>query len=136
MTLDLKLSLFDLNKFKQKHDVGLLTLSDIIKELKKPGRDIRDDVKIVELDNNVKSIEDLKVGMILNGTVRNISDFGAFVDINVHQDGLVHISEISNKFIRHPSEVLSINDVVKVKVISVDLAKKRIGLSIKQVKQQ
>ena len=136
MTLDLKLSLFDLNKFKQKHDVGLLTLSDIIKELKKPGRDIRDDVKIVELDNNVKSIEDLKVGMILNGTVRNISDFGAFVDINVHQDGLVHISEISNKFIRHPSEVLSINDVVKVKVISVDLTKKRIGLSIKQVKQQ
>ena len=72
----------------------------------------------------------------MNGTVRNISDFGAFVDINVHQDGLVHISEISNKFIRHPSEVLSINDVVKVKVISVDLTKKRIGLSIKQVKQQ
>lgn len=133
-TLDLKLSLVDLNKIKNKSNVGLLTLNDIIKELKKPGRDIRDDVKIVELDNNVKSIEDLKVGMILNGTVRNISDFGAFVDINVHQDGLVHISEISNKYIKHPSEVLSINDIVKVKVINVDLAKKRIGLSIKQVK--
>lgn len=73
--------------------------------------------------------------MILNGTVRNIADFGVFVDINVHQDGLVHISEISNKFIKHPSEALAINDLVKVKVISVDVAKKRIGLSIKQVKQ-
>ena len=135
-TLKLKLSLFNKDKFLEKSGIGELTLEDIIKELEKPGRDIRDDVKIVELDNNVKSIEDLKVGMILNGTVRNISDFGAFVDINVHQDGLVHISEISNKFIRHPSEVLSINDVVKVKVISVDLTKKRIGLSIKQVKQQ
>ena len=135
MMLDLKLSKLDLNKFKNENDVGLLTLKDIVDELKKPGRDIREDVKIVELDNAVKSIEDLKVGMILNGTVRNISDFGAFVDINVHQDGLVHISQISNKFIKHPSEVLSINDVVKVKVISVDLAKKRIGLSIKDVKQ-
>ncbi len=135
MMLDLKLSKLDLNRFKNENDVGLLTLKDIVDELKKPGRDIREDVKIVELDNAVKSIEDLKVGMILNGTVRNISDFGAFVDINVHQDGLVHISQISNKFIKHPSEVLSINDVVKVKVISVDLAKKRIGLSIKDVKQ-
>lgn len=134
MTLDLKLSLFDLTKFKNKHNVGLPTLIDIVKELKKPGRDIRDDVEIVELDNNVKSIEDLKVGMVLKGTVRNISDFGAFVDINVHQDGLVHISEISNKFIKHPSEVLAINDIVDVKVISVDVHKKRIGLSIKQVK--
>ena len=130
-TLKLKLSLFNKDKFPYKKELGLLTLKDIIKELEKPGRDIRDDVKIVELDNNVKSIEDLKVGMILTGTVRNIADFGAFVDINVHQDGLVHISEIANKFIRHPSEVLAINDIVKVKVISVD---KRIGLSIKQAK--
>ena len=131
-TLKLKLSLFNKDKFLEKSGIGELTLEDIIKELEKPGRDIRDDVKIVELDNNVKSIEDLKVGMILTGTVRNIADFGAFVDINVHQDGLVHISEIANKFIRHPSEVLSINDIVKVKVISVDPISKRIGLSIKQ----
>lgn len=133
-TLKLKLSLFDKLKFSKKLNIGLLTLEDIVKELLKPGRDVRDDVKIVDLDNNVKKIEDLKVGMILNGTVRNIADFGAFIDINVHQDGLVHISEISNKFIKHPSEVLNINDVVKVKVISVDVPKKRIGLSIKQVK--
>lgn len=133
-TLKLKLSLFDEDKFPYKKELGLLTLKDIIKELEKPGRDIRDDVKIVELDNNVKSIEDLKVGMILTGTVRNIADFGAFVDINVHQDGLVHISEIANKFIRHPSEVLAINDIVKVKVISVDPLTKRISLSIKQAK--
>ena len=133
-TLKLKLSLFSEDKFVYKNELGVLTLKDIISELEKPGRDIRDDVKIVELDNNVKSIEDLKVGMILTGTVRNIADFGAFVDINVHQDGLVHISEISNKFIRHPSEALAINDIVKVKVISVDPLSKRIGLSIKQAK--
>ena len=133
-TLKLKLSLFNKDKFLEKSGIGELTLEDIIKELEKPGRDIRDDVKIVELDNSVKSIEDLKVGMILTGTVRNIADFGAFVDINVHQDGLVHISEIANKYIRHPSEVLSINDIVKVKVISVDPISKRIGLSIKQAK--
>lgn len=133
-TLKLKLSLFNPSKFALKDECGELTLKDIISELEKPGRDVRDDVKIVELDNNVKSIEDLKVGMILTGTVRNIADFGAFVDINVHQDGLVHISEISNKYIRHPSEVLAINDIVKVKVISVDPLSKRIGLSIKQAK--
>ena len=133
-TLKLKLSLFNEDKFVYKNELGALTLKDIISELEKPGRDIRDDVKIVELDNSVKSIEDLKVGMILTGTVRNIADFGAFVDINVHQDGLVHISEISNKFIRHPSEALAINDIVKVKVISVDPLSKRIGLSIKQAK--
>ena len=133
-TLKLKLSLFNKDKFLSAHQVGMLTLNDIIGELLKPGRDIRDDVKIVELDNSVKKIEDLKVGMILTGTVRNIADFGAFIDINVHQDGLVHISEISSKYIKHPSEILSINDIVKVKVISVDVPKKRIGLSIKQAK--
>jgi len=132
--LEMKLDKFDKKKYMFRDEVGDLTLEDIIKELKKPGRDIRDDVKIVELDNNVKTIEDLKVGMILNGTVRNIADFGVFVDINVHQDGLVHISEIADKYIKHPSEVLSINDLVKVKVISVDVTKKRIGLSIKQCK--
>ena len=133
-TLKFKLALFNKDKFLNSHKVGMLTLNDIIGELLKPGRDIRDDVKIVELDNSVKKIEDLKVGMILTGTVRNIADFGAFIDINVHQDGLVHISEISSKYIKHPSEILSINDIVKVKVISVDVPKKRIGLSIKQAK--
>ena len=133
-TLKFKLSLFNKDKFLNAHKVGMLTLNDIIGELLKPGRDIRDDVKIVELDNSVKKIEDLKVGMILTGTVRNIADFGAFIEINVHQDGLVHISEISSKYIKHPSEILSINDIVKVKVISVDVPKKRIGLSIKQAK--
>ena len=133
-TLKLKLSLFNKDKFLNSHQVGMLTLNDIIGGLLKPGRDIRDDVEIVELDNSVKKIEDLKVGMILTGTVRNIADFGAFIDINVHQDGLVHIREISSKYIKHPSEILSINDIVKVKVISVDVPKKRIGLSIKQAK--
>ena len=133
-TLKFKLSLFNKDKFLNAHKVGMLTLNDIIGELLKPGRDIRDDVKIVELDNSVKKIEDLKVGMILTGTVRNIADFGAFIDINVHQDGLVHISEISSKYIKHPSEILSINDIVKVKVISVNITKKRIGISIKQAK--
>ena len=77
-------------------------MDDIINELRKPGRDVREDVEIVELNNDVKDIKDLKVGMVLNGTVRNIMDFGIFVDINVHQDGLVHISELDNKFVRHP----------------------------------
>ena len=90
------------------------------------------DVETLELDNNVKDIKDLKVGMVLTGVVHSITDFGAFVDINVHQDGLVHISEVSNKFVKDLTEVLSINQIVKVKVISVDVDKKRIGLSIKQ----
>ena len=132
-TLKFKLSLFNKDKFLNAHQVGMLTLNDIIGELLKPGRDIRDDVKIVELDNSVKKIEDLKVGMILTGTVRNIADFGAFIDIGVHQDGLVHISEISSSFIKHPSEKLSLGEIVKVKVIGIDLDRKRISLSIKQV---
>lgn len=109
------------------------TCEDIIRELIKPGHDIREEAEFVELNNDVKEIKDLKIGMILTGVVHNITDFGAFVDINVHQDGLVHISEIANRFIKHPSEVLQINDVVKVKVISVDEPKRKIGLSIKQV---
>ena len=111
------------------------TVEDIIKELIKPGRDVRDEAEIVELDSKVKDIADLKPGMILNGVVHNITDFGAFVDINVHQDGLVHISEISKDYIKHPSEVLTINQIVKVKVISVDVNRKKIGLSIKQVEE-
>ena len=118
-----------------KLNVGRETLLDIIEEIKKPGRDIRDLNVQAKLDNDVIDIADLKEGMILNGTVRNIIDFGAFVDIGVHQDGLVHISQISSKYIKHPLDVLKIGDIVKVKVISLDIAKKRIGLSIKEANQ-
>jgi uncharacterized protein len=116
-----------------KFSIGEATLHDIMEEIKRPGRDIRDAIEIVQLNNDVKDIKDLKEGMILNGTVRNIMDFGMFVDINVHQDGLVHISEISNTFIKDISSKYAVNDIVKVKVIALDIAKKRIGLSIKQV---
>ena len=114
--------------------VGAPTLFDMISELEKPGRDVRDSLPLPELRADVMSMEDLKPDMILNGTVRNVIDFGAFVDIGVHQDGLVHISEISDRFIRHPSEVLSVGDRVKVRVLGVDLKKKRISLSMKNVK--
>ena len=115
--------------------LGEYTLKDIIEELKKPGRDPREKATSASLDSKVKDIKDLSVGMVLNGTVRNSSDFGAFVDIGVHQDGLVHISEIANRFIRHPSEVLAMDQIVRVKVIGVDLNRKRISLSSKQVKE-
>lgn len=132
---ELKLAKFNENNFLKDHpDIGKETLKDIIDEIKNPGRDIRESLEIVELNNEAKTIEDLKVGMILNGTIRNIMDFGMFVDINVHQDGLVHISEISDSFIKDISSLYSVNQLVKVKVISVDVAKKRIGLSIKQAK--
>ncbi len=110
---------------------GEPTLMDIASELEKPGRDVRDSLPLPELKDRVLRIEDLTVGMKLRGTVRNVIDFGAFVDIGVHQDGLVHISEISNKYIRHPSEVLSVGDVVEVRVKSVDTARGRIGLTMK-----
>ncbi len=115
--------------------VGEPTLNDIISELLKPGRDPRDELPPVLLRKDVLEIGDLKPGMVLTGTVRNVIDFGAFVDIGVHQDGLVHVSQISNKFIRHPSEVLAVGDIVKVVVLDVDEKKKRISLSIKQVKE-
>lgn len=113
--------------------VGVPTLSDIAKELEKPGRDIRDDLPAPNLRTDVMDINDLKEGMTLTGTVRNVIDFGVFVDIGVHQDGLVHISQICNRFIKHPSEVLKVGDVVKVKVLSVDGNKKRISLTMKDV---
>jgi len=116
--------------------VGLPTLEDIIKELMKPGRDPRDELPASILRTDVMEIKDLKPGMILSGTVRNVIDFGAFVDIGVHQDGLVHISQIANKFIKHPSEVLSVGDIVKVMVLEADEKKKRISLSIKQAKEK
>lgn len=121
-----------LSALAEKLNVGVPTLSDIVKELIKPGRDPRDEMPKPIFKTDVMGIEDLKVGMVLTGTVRNVIDFGAFVDIGVHQDGLVHISEICDKFIKHPSEKLSLGDTVKVKVIALDTAKKRISLSIKQ----
>ncbi len=114
--------------------VGVPTLRDMVKELIKPGRDPRDELPAPLLRTDVLDLKDLKPGMTLTGTVRNVIDFGAFVDIGVHQDGLVHISEIVDKFIRHPSEIVSVGDIVKVIVLSVDPQKKRIGLSMKQAK--
>ena len=111
--------------------IGEPTLMDIIAELEKPGRDIRDGFDAPVLREDVLSLEDLKPDMILMGTVRNVTDFGAFVDIGVHQDGLVHISQLSDKFIKHPSQAVSLGDVVKVKVMAVDVKKKRISLTMK-----
>ena len=123
------------DKAAEECGVGVPTLNDIISELLKPGRDPRDELPPVLLRKDVLEIKDLKPGMVLTGTVRNVIDFGAFVDIGVHQDGLVHVSRISNKFIRHPSEVLAVGDIVKVVVLDVDEKKHRISLSIKDVKE-
>ena len=114
--------------------VGVPTLRDIVSELLKPGRDVRDELPKPILRTDVLEMKDLKPGMVLTGTVRNVIDFGVFVDIGVHQDGLVHISQVSDKFIRHPSEVVSVGDVVKVAVLKVDEKKKRISLSMKQAR--
>ena len=116
--------------------IGVPTLNDIVGELVKPGRDIREEAEHLELRTDVLGIEDLKEGMVLKGTVRNVIDFGAFVDIGVHQDGLVHISEICDRYIKHPSEELTVGQIVKVRVISLDIAKKRIGLSIKKANEE
>ena len=112
-------------------EVGELTLKDIIDELSKPGRDPRDEMPKPILRSDVLKFEDLKEGMILTGTVRNVIDFGAFVDIGVKHDGLVHISELSDKFVKNPSDVVSVGDVVKVKVIKIDAERQKVGLSMK-----
>ncbi len=121
------------NKVAEVIGVGVPTLQDIVKELLKPGRDIREDMPLPELRSDILSMEDLKPEMVLDGVVRNVIDFGAFVDIGVHQDGLVHISQISNSFISHPSDVLKVGEKVKVKILAVDLAKKRISLTMKNI---
>ena len=121
----------DYRKTAEALEIGEITLRDIISELGRPGRDPREDMPKPVLRSDVLDMKDLKEGMILKGTVRNVIDFGAFVDIGVHQDGLVHISQMSEKFIKHPLEVVSVGDVAEVKVISLDLARKRIGLSMK-----
>ena len=120
-----------INDLSQELDIGIPTIKDIIKELEKPGRDPRQDAPKPVLRTDVLKIEDLKPDMILTGTVRNVIDFGAFVDIGVKNDGLVHISEISNRFIKNPSEVLAVGDIVKVKVLNVDLDKHKVSLSMK-----
>jgi uncharacterized protein len=129
-----RLEQYGLKKAAEQCGVGEPTLKDIASELIKPGRDPRDELPPVLLRQDVLEIKDLKPGMELTGTVRNVIDFGVFVDIGVHQDGLVHISQISNKFIRHPSEVLAVGDIVNVVVLEVDEKKHRISLSIKQAK--
>lgn len=130
----LSLTIKDYKKLAEELEIGEITLHDIVKELEKPGRDPRDEMPKPILRTDVLEMKDLKEGMILKGTVRNVIDFGAFVDIGVHQDGLVHISQMTNKkFIKHPLEVVSVGDIVDVKVMSVDLKKKRIQLTMKDV---
>jgi len=127
----LSLIISDYKKLSDELGVGEFTLKDIVKELEKPGRDPRDEMPKPILKSDVLSMEDLKPGMLLTGTVRNVIDFGAFVDIGVHQDGLVHVSQMSDKkFVKHPMEIVSVGDIVRVKVLNVDIAKKRIQLSM------
>jgi uncharacterized protein len=125
----------DYETMAKKLGVGVLTLTDIVKELEKPARDPREDMPKPILRSDVLEMKDLKPGMTLKGTVRNVIDFGAFVDIGVHQDGLVHISEMTEKYIKHPLEVVSVGDVVDVTVLSVDMEKKRIALTMKGAKE-
>ena len=128
---NLKLDNLDLNAISDELDIGLETLKDIIKELKKPGRDPREDMPKPILRKNVLSIEDLEEGMIMQGTVRNIVDFGAFVDIGVHQDGLVHISQlVADRYVKHPLDIVSVGEIVDVRVLDVDLKRNRINLSM------
>ncbi len=131
-----KVKAYGENKVAEYCGLDVATMNDIIAELVKPGRDIRDSLPQRQLRKDIMGIEDLAVGMEIDGVVRNVIDFGAFVDIGVHQDGLVHISEITDKYIRHPSDVLKVGQQVKAVIITLDKAKHRIGLSLKQVKKQ
>lgn len=130
-SLSRKIKLYGVEKAAAQCGTGVPTLTDIITELEKPGRDIRDALPQPMLRSDIMSLSDLTPGMTLTGTVRNVIDFGVFVDIGVHQDGLVHISQLCNKYIKHPSEVVKVGDIVKVRVLSVDAAKKRISLTMK-----
>ena len=131
--IKVKLSSVNLDKASEELEVGKLTLEDIIRELSKPGRDPREDMPKPILRSDVLKIEDLKEGMVLNGTVRNVIDFGAFIDIGVKHDGLVHISEISDKYIKNPRDIVSVGDIVKVKILNVDLEKQKVALSMKGI---
>jgi len=112
-------------------NVGIPTLTDIVEELKKPGRDVRDEMPKPIFRNDVLKIEDLKEGMVLTGTVRNVVDFGAFVDVGLKNDGLVHLSEMSEKYIKHPMELVQVGDIVSVKIKNIDIQRQRIGLTMK-----
>ena len=112
-------------------EVGIPTLTDIMQELEKPGRDPREQVEVFEFDPNVKEVDDLVEGMILPGIVTNITNFGAFVDIGVHQDGLVHISQLANKFVKDPNEIVHLHQHVQVKVVEIDRRRNRISLSMR-----
>ena len=120
----------DLNKYTTEK-VGIPTLSDIVAELEKPGRDPRDTFEVFSFTEGVNSIHDLKIGMKLPGIVTNVTNFGAFVDVGVHQDGLVHISHLSDKFVKDPKEIVTVQDQVMVTVVEVDVQRKRVGLSMK-----
>ena len=126
-----KLKTVNIDELSKELDIGEMTLSDIIAELSKPGRDPREDMPKPVLRSDVLKFEDLTEGMVLTGTVRNVIDFGAFVDIGVKYDGLVHISEMSDSYVKSPSEVVSVGDIVKVKVIKIDQERKKVGLSMK-----
>ncbi len=128
-----ELKSYDVDEIAKVIDIGKPTLVDILDELSKPGRDPREDFEPPILKSDIMHLEDLKEGMIMDGTVRNVVDFGAFIDIGVHQDGLAHISEISDKFIKHPLDAVKVGDIVKVKVMGVDPAKKRISLTMKNI---
>ena len=126
-----KLKSVNVEETAKKLEIGEMTLADIISELSKPGRDPREDMPKPVLRSDVLKFEDLTEGMVLTGTVRNVIDFGAFVDIGVKYDGLVHISEMSDSYVKSPSEVVSVGDIVKVKVIKIDKERKKVGLSMK-----
>ena len=128
-----KLNSININKVAEELGIGTLTLEDIIKELSKPGRDPREDMPKPILRSDVLKLEDLREGMILNGTVRNVIDFGAFIDIGVKHDGLVHISELSDKYVKNPRDIVAVGDIVKVKVIGIDLEKQKVALSMKGI---
>ena len=120
----------DINKYAKELNTDIYTLEDIVKSLKSPNRDPRDDMPKPLLKSDVLHIEDLKLGMMLQGTVRNVVDFGAFIDIGLHNDGLVHISKITDKYIKHPSEVLSVGDIVDCYVIDINIEKEKVSLSL------
>ena len=128
-----KVKEYGISKAAEECNIGIPTLTDIIGELEKPGRDIRDELPKPMLRTDIMDMNDLREGMELTGTVRNVIDFGVFVDIGVHQDGLVHISQICDRYIKHPSEVLKVGEIVKVKVLSVEPQKKRISLTMKGI---
>jgi uncharacterized protein len=130
-SIDARVEQYGVEKLAEEAKVGIPTLRDIIQELKKPGRDPRETLPKPILMSGVMELEHLKPGMVLKGTVRNVADFGAFVDIGVHQDGLVHISEITDRYIKHPLEVLKVGDIVDVRILSIDMNRKRVALSMK-----